>query len=41
MDQQFSEQSLVKYRSILLEMRRDASPGLNMLYFRGSLKRSR
>jgi hypothetical protein len=35
MDQQFSEQSPVKYRSILLEMRRDASPGLNMLYLSG------
>lgn len=35
MDQQVSEQSLAKYRSALLEMRRDAPPGLNMLYLSG------
>jgi hypothetical protein len=35
MDQQVFEQSPAKYRSILLEMRRDASPGLNMLYLSG------
>jgi hypothetical protein len=32
MDQHVSEQSPVKYRSVLLEMRREAPPGLNMLY---------
>ncbi|MGE3777697.1 MAG: hypothetical protein AB7F89_10965 [Pirellulaceae bacterium] len=35
MDQRVSEQSPVKYRSVLLEMRRDAPPGLNMLYLSG------
>jgi len=35
MDQHVSEQSAAKYRSVLLEMRRDASPGLNMLYLSG------
>ena len=35
MDQHVSEQSPVKYRSVLLEMRRDAPPGLNMLYLSG------
>src|SRR5215213_299542 len=35
MDQHFSGQSPVKYRSVLLEMRRDAPPGLNMLYLSG------
>src|SRR4029434_4915648 len=35
MDQQVFEQSPAKYRSVLLEMRRDASPGLNMLYLSG------
>ena len=35
MDQYVSEQSPVKYRSVLLEMRRDAPPGLNMLYLSG------
>ena len=41
MDQHVSEQSAAKYRSVLLEMRRDARPGLNTLYLSGSLKRSR
>jgi hypothetical protein len=35
MDQHVSEQSPVKYRNVLLEMRRDAPPGLNMLYLSG------
>src|ERR671912_2985041 len=35
MDQRVSEQPPVKYRSVLLEMRRDAPPGLNMLYLSG------
>lgn len=35
MDQHISEQSPAMYRSILLEMRRDAPPGLNMLYLSG------
>ena len=35
MDQHVSEQSPAKYRSVLLEMRRDAPPGLNMLYLSG------
>src|SRR5215217_2182109 len=35
MDQHVSEQSPVRYRSVLLEMRRDAPPGLNMLYLSG------
>lgn len=35
MDQPVSEQSPAKYRSALLEMRRDAPPGLNMLYLSG------
>jgi len=35
MDQHVSEQSPTKYRGVLLEMRRDASPGLNMLYLSG------
>jgi hypothetical protein len=35
MDQRVSEQSPVKYRSVLLEMRRDAPLGLNMLYLSG------
>ena len=41
MDQHVSEQSPAKYRSVLLEMRRDAPPGLNMLYLSGLLRRSR
>ena len=35
MDHHVSEQSPAKYRSALLEMRRDAPPGLNMLYHSG------
>jgi hypothetical protein len=35
MDQHVSEQSAAKYRSVLLELRRDAPPGLNMLYLSG------
>jgi hypothetical protein len=35
MDQHVPEQSAAKYRSVLLEMRRDALPGLNMLYLSG------
>jgi hypothetical protein len=35
MDQSVAAQSSAKYRSVLLEMRRDASPGLNMLYLSG------
>ena len=35
MDQRGSEQSPVEYRSVLLEMRRDAPPGLNILYLSG------
>jgi hypothetical protein len=35
MDQHVSEQFAAKYRSVLLEMRRDAPPGLNMLYVSG------
>ena len=35
MDQHVSERSPVEYRSVLLEMRRDAPPGLNMLYLSG------
>jgi hypothetical protein len=35
MDQQVLEQPSAKYRSVLLEMRRDAPPGLNMLYLSG------
>ena len=35
MDQHVSEQSSAKYRSVLLEMRRDARPGLDMLYLSG------
>src|SRR5215212_10041330 len=35
MDRHVSERSPVRYRSVLLEMRRDAPPGLNMLYLSG------
>lgn len=35
MDQHVSERSPVEYRSVLLEMCRDALPGLNMLYLSG------
>jgi hypothetical protein len=35
MDQHVFERSPAKYRSVLLEMRRDARPGLDMLYLSG------
>jgi hypothetical protein len=35
MDQQVFERSPMEYRSVLLEMCRDAPPGLNMLYLSG------
>ena len=35
MDRRVSEQSPTKYRSVLLEMRRNARPGLDMLYLSG------
>lgn len=35
MDQHVSERSPMEYRSVLLEMCRDALPGLNMLYLSG------
>jgi hypothetical protein len=35
MDQLVAAQSTARYRSIVLEMRRNASPGLNMLYLSG------
>ena len=35
MDRHVSERSPAKYRSLLLDMRRDARPGLDMLYLSG------
>ncbi len=35
MDQLVAERSPTKYRSVLLEMCRDAAPGLDMLYLSG------